>query len=70
MRAHLNERKLKQPEVAQNCYRRIITEYSSSIYTSEARKALRILRDEYVDPEWSFFNNQRPENETDNDEWR
>jgi outer membrane protein assembly factor BamD (BamD/ComL family) len=68
MRAQLNEKKLKRPDIAQSCYRQIITEYSNSVYTSEARKALRILRDEHLDPEWRFFNNQQPELE--NDEWR
>jgi len=72
MRAQLNERKLKRPEIAQNCYRQIITEYSHSIYTSEARKALRMLREEHFDPEWMFFHNIKPdgESENENDEWR
>jgi len=68
MRAQLNEKKLKRPEVAQYCYRRIITEYSNSIYASEARKMSRMLREEHYVPEWNFFNSQQPEME--NDEWR
>jgi predicted Zn-dependent protease len=70
MRAQLNEKKLKKPEVAKECYRRIITEYSGSIYAAEARKELRILREENIDDieKMFFMNQQRGEMETPNDE--
>ncbi|MCL2510822.1 MAG: hypothetical protein FWF09_02090 [Bacteroidales bacterium] len=61
MRAKLNDTKLKRPEVAKECYRQLITEYSGSIYTSVARKELRMLREEHLDLEMMFFNNSRPE---------
>jgi len=68
MRAQLNDKKLKRPDVAQECYRRIITEYGNSMYAAEARKELRMLRDEYIDLEQMFWENQRDEFESD--EWR
>jgi outer membrane protein assembly factor BamD (BamD/ComL family) len=74
MRAQLNDKKLKRPEIAQECYRQIITEYSGSIYTSEARKELRMLREENIDYEKMFFLNQRLESESEpepeTNEWR
>jgi outer membrane protein assembly factor BamD (BamD/ComL family) len=72
MRARLNDKKLKRPEIAQECYRLIITEYSSSIFASEARKEMRTLREENIDYE-KLFLNQRPEFEQEienDDEWR
>lgn len=50
LRAQLNENILHNNDVAMNCYRQIITEHSGSIYASEARKNLRVLRGEHVDP--------------------
>jgi TolA-binding protein len=70
MRAQLNDKKLKRPEIAQECYRQIITEYGGSIYTSEARKELRMLREDNMSDEERFFRGQRPEfePEPENDE--
>ena len=73
MRAQLNDKKLKRPEIAQACYRQIITEYSGSIFTSEARKELRMLREENSDYEKMFLQNPQPnreQEESESDGWR
>ena len=72
MRAQLNDKKLKKPEIARECYRQLITEYGGSIYTSEARKELRMLREGDMSGEEMFFRGMQPEPkpETESDEWR
>lgn len=65
-RAQLNENILKNPQVAIDCYREIITQHSGSIFASESRKQMRILRGETPEaqspsPEEQFFyGGQRP----------
>jgi hypothetical protein len=49
--AKLNEEKLAQPIVAQELYKKILTDYPSSIYVDEARQRYRILRGDKLEPE-------------------
>lgn len=46
MRGEINEKKLNNSEVAQICYKDLMTEYPGSLFTTEARKRFRELRGE------------------------